>query len=223
MTALPVTALVVAKAPVPGQAKTRLAKTVGNEMAAVVASAALLDTLDAVLAAPVANRVVAMTGDLADARNGAVIRAKLAAFTVIDQRGDTFAERLAHAHADTAATVGPHPILQVGMDTPQITGDLLARCGLSLLDAQAILGPASDGGWWLLGVRSADMADCLRHVPMSRADTGELTLKALRDNKIEVSMVDELADVDTADDVDRVRRCCRPGSRFAFATAAAGL
>lgn len=217
------TALVVAKAPVPGQAKTRLARTVGNELAAVVASAALLDTLDAVLDAPVAHRVVALTGDLDEARNGAAIEDKLAGFTVIAQRGDSFAERLAHAHADTAEAVGGHPILQVGMDTPQITGDLLARCGHSLLDSPAILGPARDGGWWLLGVRSAQMAECLRHVPMSRADTGVRTLKALRDNKIEVSMVDELADVDTAEDVDHVRRCCRPGSRFAFATAAAAL
>jgi len=218
-----VTALVVAKAPVPGLAKTRLAATVGNEMAAVIASAALLDTLDAVLATPVASRVVAMTGDLGEARNGKVIREKLSHFTVIGQRGDSFAERLAHAHADTAATVGEHPIIQVGMDTPQITGELLARCGKSLLETDAVLGPATDGGWWLLGVRSAQMADCLRDVPMSQSDTGGLTLKALRDNNIEVSMMEELADVDTADDVERVRRSCPPGNRFPFATAAAGL
>lgn len=217
------TALVVAKAPVPGLAKTRLAATVGNEMAAVVASAALLDTLDAVLSAPVAERVVALTGDLDEARNGKAIRDKLRRFTVVGQRGDTFAERLAHAHADAAAAVGGHPIMQVGMDTPQLTDQLLARCGRSLLDTDAVLGPATDGGWWLLGVRSAEMADCLRVVPMSQSDTGELTLKALRDNNLEVSVVDELADVDTAADVEHVRRCCPPGSRFPFATAAAGL
>lgn len=220
---LPVTALVVAKAPVPGQAKTRLAASIGDQMAAVIASAALLDTLDAVLAAPVESRVVALTGDLDDACNGAVIREKLRQFAVVQQRGESFAERLAHAHADAAATAGDLPIIQVGMDTPQVTGDLLGRCARSLLDSEAILGPARDGGWWLLGVRSAQMADCLRHVPMSRADTGQRTMTALRDNKIEVSMVDELADVDTADDVEHVRRCCRPGTRFAFATAAAGL
>lgn len=220
---LPVTALVVAKAPVPGQAKTRLAATIGDELAAVVASAALLDTLDAVLEAPVESRVVALTGALDDACNGEIIRQKLTRFRVVEQRGETFSERLAHAHADAAASAGDRPIIQVGMDTPQITGELLGRCGKSLLDTDAVLGPARDGGWWLLGVRSAAMADCLRHVPMSRADTGALTLKALRDNKIEVSMVDELADVDTADDVEHVRRSCRPGTRFAFATAAAGL
>ena len=119
MTQLPVTVLVVAKAPVPGLAKTRLAVTVGFEMAAVIASAALLDTLDAVLATPVQARVVALTGDLDDAHNSAVLRAKLAGFTVVDQHGDSFAERLAYAHADADAAVGDRPILQIGMDTPQ--------------------------------------------------------------------------------------------------------
>ena len=46
------TALVVAKALVPGQAKTRLADAVGDDAAADIAAAALLDTLDAVAAAP---------------------------------------------------------------------------------------------------------------------------------------------------------------------------
>ena len=51
---VPVTVLVVAKAPVPGLAKTRLARTLGAETAADLAAAALLDTLDAVAEAPVA-------------------------------------------------------------------------------------------------------------------------------------------------------------------------
>ncbi|MGI9163544.1 MAG: glycosyltransferase, partial [Mycobacterium sp.] len=57
-----VTALVVAKAPVPGLAKTRLAAAVGDEAAADIAAAALLDTLDAVAGTPFAARVVALTG-----------------------------------------------------------------------------------------------------------------------------------------------------------------
>ncbi len=223
MTQLPVTVLVVAKAPVPGLAKTRLAVTVGFEMAAVIAAAALLDTLDAVLAAPVQARVVALTGDIDEVHNSGVLRAKLSGFTVVDQRGDSFAERLAHAHADAAAAVGDRPILQIGMDTPQVTADLLGRCAQPLLGADAVLGPARDGGWWLLGVRTAGMADCLREVPMSREDTGVLTRKGLQDRGIDVVMVDEVADVDTAADVGPVRRCCPPGGRFPFATAAAGL
>jgi glycosyltransferase A (GT-A) superfamily protein (DUF2064 family) len=217
---LPVTLLVVAKAPEPGRAKTRLAATVGDRVAADIAAAALLDTLDAVAAAPVAARVVALTGDL-DAAAGAIeIRQRLESFTVIAQRGDGFADRLANAHADSA---DGYPVLQIGMDTPQATADLLAGCARRLLGAPAVLGMARDGGWWVLGVRTPAMAECLRTVPMSQPDTGELTLKALHDNGIDVIPVEPLADFDVVEDIAAVREACGPASRFARVTRAAGL
>jgi uncharacterized protein len=220
VTVLPVTVLVVAKAPEPGRAKTRLAATVGDRVAADIAAAALLDTLDAVAAAPVAARVVACTGDLAAAAGAAELRRRLESFTVIAQRGDGFADRLANAHADSADGL---PVLQIGMDTPQITAELLTDCARRLLDAPAVLGLAHDGGWWVLGVRTPAMAECLRTVPMSQPDTGELTLKALRDNGIDVARVQRLADIDVVDDVAAVREACGPASRFARVTRAAGL
>jgi glycosyltransferase A (GT-A) superfamily protein (DUF2064 family) len=220
VTDLPVTLLVVAKAPEPGRAKTRLAATVGDRAAADIAAAALLDTLDAVAAAPAASRVVALTGDLDAAAAAAQIRQRLESFTVIEQRGDDFADRLANAHTDAATGF---PVLQIGMDTPQVTADLLAGCARSLLGAPAVLGPAVDGGWWVLGVQDPAMAECLRAVPMSQPDTGELTWKALHDNGIDVIAVDRLADFDVADDVAAVREACGPASRFARATRAAGL
>jgi uncharacterized protein len=217
---IPVTLLVVAKAPEPGRAKTRLAATVGDRVAADIAAAALLDTLDAVAAAPVAGRVVALSGDLDGAAGTAEIRHRLEAFTVIEQRGDSFADRLANAHADAA---GGYPVLQIGMDTPQVTAELLASCAGRLVECPAVLGLARDGGWWVLGVRTPAAADCLRTVPMSQPDTGELTLKALRDNGIDVAPVQQLADFDVVDDVAAVRDACRPDSRFARVTRAAGL
>jgi glycosyltransferase A (GT-A) superfamily protein (DUF2064 family) len=220
VTDLPVTLLVVAKAPEPGRAKTRLAATVGDRAAADIAAAAMLDTLDAVAAAPAASRVVALTGDLDAAAAAAQIRQRLESFTVVEQRGDDFADRLANAHTDAATGF---PVLQIGMDTPQVTADLLADCARSLLGAPAVLGPAVDGGWWVLGVQDPAMAECLRAVPMSQPDTGELTWKALRYNGIDVIAVDRLADFDVADDVAAVREACGPASRFARATRAAGL
>ena len=220
MSVLPVTLLVVAKAPEPGRAKTRLAATVGDRVAAEIAAAALLDTLDAVAAAPVAARVVAFTGDLSAAAGATEIRQRLEAFTVIPQRGDDFADRLANAHLDSGDT---YPVLQIGMDTPQVTADLLTGCARQLLAAPAVLGLAYDGGWWVLGVRAAAMAECLRTVPMSQPDTGELTLKALRDKGIGVTPMQRLADIDVVNDVAAVRDACGPVSRFARVTRAAGL
>ena len=220
MNLLPVTLLVVAKAPEPGRAKTRLAATVGDRVAAEIAAAALLDTLDAVAATPVAARVVALTGELDAAAGAADIRRRLESFTVIGQRGDDFADRLANAHADAA---DGQPVLQIGMDTPQVTDELLASCARRLMEAQAVLGLACDGGWWVLGLQAPATAECLRRVPMSQPDTGELTLKALRDNGIDVYPVEVLSDFDIVDDVAAVREACDPASRFAWVTHAAGL
>ncbi|MEE6135379.1 DUF2064 domain-containing protein [Mycobacterium sp. 050128] len=220
MTDLPATLLVVAKAPEPGLAKTRLAASVGDRVAAEIAAAALLDTLDAVAAAAVSSRVVALTGDLDAAAGAAQIRQRLASFTVIEQRGDDFADRLANAHADAA---DGFPVLQIGMDTPQVTAELLTDCARRLLRAPAVLGPADDGGWWVLGVQNPAMAECLRAVPMSQPDTGELTRKALHDNGIDVLLVQQLSDFDVIADVAAVREACAPASRFARATRAAGL
>ena len=215
---IPVTALIVAKAPVPGLAKTRLAAALGDRVAAGIAAAALLDTLDAVADTPLAAKVVAMTGDLASACQSEAIRERLSGFTVVEQRGDSFADRLANAHADAAATAGPMPVLQIGMDTPQVTAELLTRCARALLGAHAVVGPARDGGWWLLGVADAATAECLRLVPMSRPDTGALTYAALLQTGSPVIVLEELADVDTVADISVVRADCRPSGRFAQIT-----
>ena len=208
----------VAKAPVPGFAKTRLAAQLGDDLTADIAAAALLDTLDAVAETPFTARVVALTGDLDRASRGEAIRERLADFTVIPQRGTHFADRLANAHADTATTAGPNPVLQIGMDTPQVSAALLARCGRALMNRPAVLGPACDGGWWLLGLRDTGVAECLRKVPMSQSDTGALTGKALRDAGASVTILEEIPDVDTVADIAVVRAACRPASRFVHAT-----
>jgi glycosyltransferase A (GT-A) superfamily protein (DUF2064 family) len=215
---IPIVVLVVAKAPVPGEAKTRLAASVGDQVAADIAAAALLDTLDAVAEAPVAARVVALIGSLNAASAGDEILARLADFTVVAQRGADFAERLANAHVDAAKAVGGLPVLQIGMDTPQVTDALIGECARELLAADAVLGLARDGGWWVLGVTDAMTADCLRDIPMSRADTGAVTLAALGDTGADVTLVPTLPDVDTVDDIDEVRRVCVPESRFVRAT-----
>jgi rSAM/selenodomain-associated transferase 1 len=218
---VPVTMLVVAKAPVPGLAKTRLAAALGAAGAADVAAAALLDTLDAVAATPAAARVVALTGDIDAARSAAELRERLTGFTVIPQRGNGFGERLANAHHD-AGEAG-YPVVQIGMDTPQVSATLLADCARRLLHTDAVLGPAQDGGWWLLGLRDVDGADCLRTVPMSRSDTGARTLRALADRGLAVELATELTDVDVLDDIVAVRSCCRQESRFRVVTSVIGV
>ena len=116
---------------------------------ASVASAPLRDTLGAMLAAPVARRVLAVDGPPADRLP--------AGFELMAQRGGDFGERLAGAFADAHA-LAPLPLLLIRADALDLTPDVLADAARSLLsgEADAAFGPASDGGFWLLGLRRPD-------------------------------------------------------------------
>ncbi|GAB3483852.1 TIGR04282 family arsenosugar biosynthesis glycosyltransferase [Amycolatopsis cihanbeyliensis] len=212
--------LVVAKAPVPGLAKTRLCPPATPREAAELAAASLLDTLEAVLAVPGAVPVVALTGELGAAARAAELDDMLRRCTTLRQRGTDFASRLAHAHVDTAALRPGHPVLQIGMDTPQVTPGLLSSVAAPLRDGgtpDAVLAPATDGGWWALGLRRPADAPALAGVPMSRADTGVLTAAALRAAGLQVATGPMLSDVDTMADAERV--VATAGGRFAEALA----
>ncbi|MGI5219616.1 TIGR04282 family arsenosugar biosynthesis glycosyltransferase [Nocardia sp. CA-290969] len=209
---IPVTVLIVAKAPVPGFAKTRMSPPLTPVQAARLAAAALLDTLDAVRACPAATRMVAFTGDLAGAEYGGEIGGALADFEVVRQRGSGFGVRLANAHSD-AARAGL-PVLQIGMDTPQAGPRLLTDAARSLAaGAEALLGPAADGGWWALGLSDPRAARLLTDVPMSTGRTGAVTRKALQDHGYRVETLPTLADVDYYADALRVAADCT--GRFA--------
>ncbi|MGN9913384.1 DUF2064 domain-containing protein [Phytohabitans sp. LJ34] len=149
------------------------------------------------------------------------IYAALAGWALLRQRGDGFGARLAHAHLDATALQPGHPVLQIGMDTPQVTADLLADAAQRLADADAVLGPARDGGWWALGLRDARHAQALRDVPMSTPDTGRLTRLALTGRGLRVADLPVLSDVDTWSDALAVATAV-PGSRFAGAVAETG-
>jgi len=206
--------LVVAKAPVAGLAKTRLAASVGDRFAAELAAAALLDTVDSACAVPNATVACALTGSMADAERAGELTEALRDCVVFPQRGDDFATRLANAHADVALRFPGVPVVQVGMDTPQLRAPLLTSALARLREADAVLGPAADGGWWALGLRRPQDASVLRNVPMSRPDTGARTLEALQGIGLQVLPLPLLSDVDTMADAVAVAAQA-PDSRFA--------
>ncbi|MCL8027321.1 TIGR04282 family arsenosugar biosynthesis glycosyltransferase [Nocardioides bruguierae] len=211
--------LVVAKAPVAGRVKTRLGADVGMHTAAHVAAASLLDTLTAAAAAVgAAHCHLSLAGDLDEAVRGEELLAATAGWHVHPQVGDGFAARLARAHADVAAT-GPGAVVQVGMDTPQLTPALLLDAAAGLEDHDAVLGDATDGGWWVLALRDPSRAACLADVPMSVPETGRLTRAALEADGLTVGSTAVLTDVDTVPDADAVAPLAGP--MFAASWAAA--
>ena len=210
--------LVVAKAPVTGLVKTRLGASIGDHAAARIAAAALADTLLAAsTAAGSGNCHLALAGDLADAIDGVRIGHLLRGWTVTEQRGATFAERLVNAHADA----GPGDVVQIGMDTPQVTSAMLIAAARPLVDHDVALGPADDGGWWALARREPAMVQGLSCVPMSTPSTYALTRGALAAAGASVAMLPGLRDVDTLDDVEAVAGQA-PHTEFARAWSAVG-
>jgi hypothetical protein len=211
--------LVFAKAPVPGLAKTRLAAHIGVRAAAEVAAASMLDLLQT-LRADRRRTVVALAGDLSESVRQPELRNALADCPVFAQVDGSFSERLAHAHRRAHELV-PGPLLQVGMDTPQLDVALLHSAEDELATHHAVLGPAVDGGWWALGLHSASPATALLHVGMSTATTGADTEASLLDTGLVgdvVGRLDCLRDVDEWADAVEVAATV-PGSHFAAAVA----
>jgi rSAM/selenodomain-associated transferase 1 len=201
---------VIAKAPSPGRVKTRLCPPCTPGQAATLAEAALRDTLAAVLDTPCERRLLFLDGEpdgWADP-----------SFELIAQRGRTLDERLAAAFEDARG-----PTLLIGMDTPQVTASLLTAAlrALAAPRTDAVLGSASDGGYWAIGLTRPDPRVFLG-VPMSTSRTGEAQLERLREFGLRVRLLRELRDVDRFDDARAAAELGR-GTRFEAAFRSLGL
>lgn len=192
--------IVMAKAPVSGRVKTRLCPPCTPDQAASIASAALQDTLDAVRRTSVRHRILALSGDL-DVPDE---------FAVIAQRGQGLGNRLANAFIDCCGA----PSLLIGMDTPQVSEQILDDALSQLSQNDAVIGPAYDGGWWGLGLHDASHAEVLRDIPTSTSRTGAMTMAALRRRGVRIAVLPPLRDVDTIVDARVVARDA-PDTRFA--------
>lgn len=202
--------LVIAKEPVAGRSKTRLSPPCTPAEAAALAEAALRDTLEAVAAARAERRVLVLDG----VPGPWLPRG----FHVIPQRGGGLADRLAGAFADVGL-----PAFLVGMDTPQITSELIDE-SVALLeepDIDAVLGEADDGGYWSIGLKAFSDA-VFRGVPMSSPRTYTVQHQRLDELDMRTGVLPMLSDVDTIDDAQAVA-AADPSTCFARALAALGI
>jgi rSAM/selenodomain-associated transferase 1 len=202
------TLLVIAKSPVPGRVKTRLTPPCSPEQAAELAGAAIADTLAAAVRTSASRRVLVLDG-----APGAWVPDGM---EVVPQVSGGLAERLAAAF-DAAAG----PAFLVGMDTPQVTPDLL-DAGLAALErADAAFGAALDGGYWGIGLRRP-RRDVFRDVPMSERRTGAVQCARLAELGLSTAVLPPLCDVDTIADA-RAVAAAAPDTRFAAALTAMEL
>lgn len=201
--------VVIAKAPLAGRSKTRLCPPCTPEDAALLAEAALADTLDVVIDA--SRRLRARPVLVLDGRAGPWLPEDV---EVVPQRGGGLDERLAAAFDDVGG-----PAFLVGMDTPQITQGVVVDAveRLRAPGVDAVLGPATDGGWWAIGLRRADPRVFVG-VTMSTAATCREQLERLRSLNLATDELGVMRDVDLFDDALAVAAEA-PDTRFATAVA----
>lgn len=199
----------MAKSPQAGRVKTRLCPPCTFEEAARVAEAALADTLGAVAGSGADRKVIALDGPCGPWLPPG--------FEILPQRGGSLADRLAHAWADLGPAADSWGI-QIGMDTPQVSTALLDRCLAERGPRRALLGPAVDGGWWLIGLPMADPYAVFAGIEMSQRDTGAAQARRLRALGYSVGRAATLRDIDTIDDLAVVATAI-PSSRTAAVAA----
>ena len=189
---------ILAKAPVPGTAKTRLIPSIGAHAAAVLQERMTERTVETAMAADIGPLTLWCTPDLTHA-SFQDLAARLPVVLKQQPDGDLGARMLG------AIAAGDGPTLVIGTDCPAFTAKILRAAAKALDDADVVLIPAEDGGYVLIGARAAHPrlfdgiawgSAAVTHE--TRARIAALGLKAIE--------LDPLWDVDTEADLVRFEK-----------------
>ncbi len=206
------TVCVFAKPPRAGLVKTRLAAAVGEARAAALARAFFEDTWSAACSLPWAKAVLATTEPAAAEWVGAK-RAPVWPQGSGDL-GDRLERVLRRALHDVPMA------LAIGTDTPGLPPILFSQARSALRDADAVLGPCEDGGFYLIGLRRCPEG-LLRELPWSASDTFLKTLARLRERGLTTAVIAPWFDVDRPADLACLHALIARGKLLAPATARA--
>lgn len=196
--------VVMAKAPRLGQVKTRLARGIGAVEAARFYRHASLDLLRR-LQDPRWRTVLALTPDM----------------TVHDGVWPARLPRIAQGPGDLGERMGrlmrdlpPGPAVIIGSDIPDIARAHVAQAFMRLGEADAVFGPADDGGYWLVGLkRRPRIARIFTGVRWSGEHALADTLANAKRTGLKAACLATLPDIDTAEDYRRMREQGRRGGK----------
>ncbi|MBF5043695.1 glycosyltransferase [Aggregicoccus sp. 17bor-14] len=186
-----------AKPPRAGEAKTRLIPALGPEGAAALARAFLADTWALLEQLPWAEPVLTSPAPWPEALLPAP------GIAVWPQGEGALGARLERV---LARALAQRPFaMALGADSPGLPAAHLARARALLAEADAVLGPSEDGGFYLLGLRRALPPGALEGLPWSAPDTLACTEQRLRALGLRVARAEPWFDVDTPHDLERLR------------------
>ena len=193
--------IVFAKNPIPNEVKTRLMPTLSPEQAATLYAAFLTDWCETLAKLTNVDLVIAYTPPEAQRDLQALIGDGV---TYIPQIGADLGERLTSA-TQWAAKQGYTKILFVGSDSPTLPISYISQA-IRLLDSRdTVVGPSTDGGYYLIGFSAAALTTTGPHVfeeiAWSTADVLQQTVTGIREAKVTLGLLPPWYDIDTAEDL----------------------
>ena len=200
--------LVFLKLPVAGRVKTRLAATLGDDVAVAVYRR-LVERVFANLASSDLDEVRVMF-DPPDAKEkvrqwlAPSVQGIDATVRFFPQCSGDLGDRLT-AGFSRAFEDGADVVVAIGTDCVAISAEIFSQCWAALDgERDAVFGPTEDGGYYLVAMKSF-RPELFQSVPWSRDDTLARTLQQAESCELRVATLDTLADVDTEDDWIRAR------------------
>jgi len=209
--------VVMARVPSDSRGKSRLIRDLGGDHVEL-RRALLQDTLDAVRGVPDVNLFVAFepSDSIAEMRELVGDGARL-----IPQHGETLGDRMCNAFADVFAA-GYSPVVLIGSDLPSLPSSHLTQAFDRLRDGlDAVIGPAVDGGYYLIGLCRPCPA-LFASMAWSTPDVLATTMSTAQRCGLTVSLLFPWHDVDTVDDLRRVLRDAQGATRIRAWMAAHG-
>jgi rSAM/selenodomain-associated transferase 1 len=186
---------VMAKAPRPGKVKTRLSPPLTLDQTAALNIRFLRDTTENLASVPLAAGLISYT----PAGDEALFAGLLPeTFALVLQRGDGFGERLLAAAEDILA-IGYGAVCLIDSDSPTVPHSAYVEAVEVLRkgEADVVLGPSHDGGYYLIGLQHAHGAPFER-ITWSTASVLAETLERCREASLRVHLLPTWYDVDDA-------------------------
>ena len=210
------TALVIfAKAPVPGQVKTRLCPPLTPDEAATLHGSFVLDTLERTKAA-IAKWHLPIDRYIACSPSASLAFFKILeerhSVRLLDQVGKDLGQRMQRSCADLFDR-GYRRVLLVGTDVPTLPLSAYQQA-VSLIESHdLVLGPATDGGYYLIGLKRP-VPELFTGVSWSTADVLVTTQRNAATLGLTVGLLQTWRDIDIAEDLQALmQECAQDGKR----------
>jgi rSAM/selenodomain-associated transferase 1 len=186
--------IVFQKNVIPGKVKTRIAKDLGNEKAIEIYRF-LIESTYKVLSELEEVDVFLYFSDYPETP---LWKPKKGSLMSCLQHGDELGEKMQSAFEETFGK-GYKQVVIIGTDCPEITKDIINMAFKKLNDFDVVLGPAKDGGYYLLGLKNI-IPDLFKNIPWSTSKVLEITIGQLVQQQFSHMTLDTLSDIDTAQD-----------------------